>query len=142
MGQKRAENAERRAPSADYCLGSTRPPSPPDRLPACRGGRSSPYTYAASAAGPSADLARPRVARRGLVRSARALAAAALLALSGALPLPAQAQTTCTLNTGDIWCAVVAVGEYMEGGSPFAYGFVETFSVGDLSDDSGDKSFT
>ena len=135
-------SAERRAPSADYCLGSTRPPSPPDRLPACRGGRSSPYTYAASAAGPSADLARPRVARRGLVRSARALAAAALLALSGALPLPAQAQTTCTLNTGDIWCAVVAVGEYMEGGSPFAYGFVETFSVGDLSDDSGDKSFT
>ena len=36
--------------------------------------------------------------RRGLVRSAGALAAAVLLALSGALALPAQAQTTPTLS--------------------------------------------
>ena len=36
--------------------------------------------------------ARPRLATRGLVRSARALAAAALLALIGALALPATAQ--------------------------------------------------
>ena len=40
--------------------------------------------------------ARPRLARRGLVRSVRALAAAALLALSGALALPATAQEQTT----------------------------------------------
>ena len=64
------------------------PPAPPDRRPPRRGGGSSPspYTYASAA-------------RRGLVRSARALAAAALLALAGALALPAtaQAQTATTL---------------------------------------------
>ena len=68
------------------------PPPPPDRLPPRRGGRSSPRTYAVSAAGRPAGLARPRTAPRGLVRSTRALAAAALLALSGALALPAAAQ--------------------------------------------------
>ena len=119
-----------------------RPPSPPDRPPPRRGGHTSPYTCAASAADRPAGPAHLAGARRGLVRSARALAAAALLALSGALPLSAQAQTTCTLNTGDIWCAVVTVGEYREGALPSAYGFSEAFSVGDLSDDSGDKSFT
>ena len=65
------------------------PPSPPDRRPPRRGGGSSPSPYrCASAAG------RPvlRGARRGLGRSARALAAAALLALSGAVALPASAQ--------------------------------------------------
>ena len=64
------------------------PPSPPDRLPSPRGGHPSPST--ASAAG------RPAGARRGLVGSARALAAAALLALFGGLALlaTAQAQTT------------------------------------------------
>ncbi len=64
------------------------PQSPPDRLPPrrCGGSTPSPYTYASAA-------------RRGLVRSARALATAALLALSGALFLPdrAQAQTATTL---------------------------------------------
>ncbi len=67
------------------------PPSPPDRRPPRRGGGStpSPYTYA-SAAG---RAARSAGARRGLVRSARALAAAALLAL----PATAQAQTATTL---------------------------------------------
>ena len=76
-----------------------RPPSPPDRRPPRRGGGSTPYPYAASAAGRAAGPARPAGARRGLVRSARALAAAALLALSGALALPpsAQAQTVTTL---------------------------------------------
>ena len=76
------------------------PPSPPDRRPPRRGGGSSPRTYAASAA--SRRVA--PVARRGLVRSARALAAAALLALTGALFLPAsaeaQAVTTLVSNTG------------------------------------------
>ena len=56
----------------------------PDRLPSRRGGHPSRST--ASAAG----------ARRGLVRSARVLAAVAWLSLLGALalPAPAQAQTT------------------------------------------------
>ena len=80
------------------------PPSPPDRRPPRRGGDSSPYIYAASTAGRPADPARPPVARHGLVRSARALAATALLALTGALALPvaAEAQTSTTLvsNTG------------------------------------------
>ncbi len=67
------------------------PPAPPDRRPPRRGG-SSPCTYAASAAGRPASLARQRVTQRGLVRSARALAVAALLALAGALALPATAQ--------------------------------------------------
>ena len=71
------------------------PPSSPDRRPPRRGGGSSPRTYAASAASRRV----PRVARHGLVRSARALAAAALLALTGALFLPAsaEAQTAITL---------------------------------------------
>ena len=71
------------------------PPSPPDRRPPRRGGGSSPSIYAASAAGRRV----PPVARHGLVRSARALAAAALLALTGALFLPAsaEAQTATTL---------------------------------------------
>ena len=69
------------------------PPSPPDRLPPRRGGGSSPSPCTcASAAGPAADAERLFGARRGLVRSARALAAAALLALSGALALPATAE--------------------------------------------------
>ena len=76
------------------------PPSSPDRRPPRRGGGSSPRTYAASAASRRV----PRVARHGLVRSARALAAAALLALTGALFLPAsaeaQAVTTLVSNTG------------------------------------------
>ena len=75
-----------------------RPPSPPDRRPPRRGGGSSPSTYPASAAGRAAGPARLFGARRGLVRSARALAAAALLALSGALALPAQAQTLPTVS--------------------------------------------
>ena len=75
------------------------PPSPPDRRPPHRGGGASPSTYAASAARRTAALARLRGARRGLARSARMLAATALLALSGALALPAtaQAQTATTL---------------------------------------------
>ena len=78
------------------------PPSPPDRRPPRRGGGSSPSIYAASAASRRV----PPVARHGLVRSARALAAAALLALAGALFLPAsaEAQTATTLvsNTGQL----------------------------------------
>ena len=72
------------------------PPSPPDCRPPRRGGGSSPYIYAVSAAGRAAGPTRLSGARRGLVRSARALAAAALLALSGALALPATAQEQTT----------------------------------------------
>ena len=69
------------------------PPSPPDRRPPRRGGGSSPSPCTcASVAGRPAGPARLSGARRGLVRSVRALAAAALLALSGALALPATAQ--------------------------------------------------
>ena len=102
------------------------PPSPPDRRSPRRGGGSSPYIE--SAGGRPAVFARPADARRGVLRSARALAAAALLALSGALALPAQAQMTCTLNTGDLWCGVVTVGAI----STEVDGFKAM--VGDLSD--------
>ena len=88
------------------------PPSPPDRRPPRRGGGSSPspYTYA-SAAGRAAGPARLCGARRGLVRSARALAAAALLALSGALALPATAQADVLVsNIGQTSDATATVG--------------------------------
>ena len=70
----------------------TCPPSPPDRRPPRRGCGSSPYRYAVSAAVRPAGLACPRVARRSLIGSARALAAAACLSVVGALALPATAQ--------------------------------------------------
>ena len=86
-----------------------RPPAPPDRLPSPRGGHPSSQTE--SAAARPAGFARLAGARRGLVHSVRTLAAAALLALSGGLALPATAEAqTCTLNTGDLWCGVVTVG--------------------------------
>ena len=67
----------------------------------------------------------------------------ALLALSGALALPAQAQT-CTLNTGDgdIWCGVVTV-EAFSIGSLALYGFGP--GKGGLSDTSftyGSNNYT
>ena len=101
-----------------------RPPSPPDRRPPRRGGGSSPSPYTcASAAGRPAGPTRLCGARRGLVRSARALAAAALLALSGALALPAQAQTTCTVTPGDLWCGDLTIGTANLGGTT-AHGYV------------------
>ena len=112
-----------------------RPPSPPDRRPPRRGGGSSHYAYAASADGRPAGLARLRGVRRGLVGSARALAAAALLALSAALALPAQAQAPCTLNMGDLWCGVVTIGTTSFPGQS-TYGYVGTASVGSLSPNS------
>ena len=121
------------------------PPSPPDRRPPRRGGRFSPCTYAVSAAGRPAGLARQRIARRSLIGSARALAATALLALSGALALPAQAQTTCTPNPGDIWCGVVTVGVYsLEfetelGETDIGYGFED---IDDAAGALSDKTFS
>ena len=52
-------------------------------------------------------------------------------------PPPAHAQTTCTLNTGDIWCGVVTVGNAGAGN----YGFTSG-GVGGLTDNSGDRTFT
>ena len=66
------------------------PPPRPDRLPSPRGGH--PSSQTASAAARPAGFARLAGARRGLVHSVRTLAAAALLALSGALAPPAAAQ--------------------------------------------------
>ena len=66
------------------------PPPRPDTLPPRRGGRPSSKTY--SAAGRPASFAGLADARHGLFRSARMLAASALLALSGALAPPAAAQ--------------------------------------------------
>ena len=109
-----------------------RPPSPPDTLPPRRGGGPSPCTYAVSAAGRPAGPARLRVARRGLVRAARALAAAALLALSGALALPAQAQTTCTVTPGDLWCGTLTIGSSTGPGGA-SHGYIGAANVGSLS---------
>ena len=72
------------------------------------------------------------------------LAAVALLALVGALALPATTQaqdSTCTLNTGDLWCGEVTVAALNEGTGTFGHGFLDadpdqgalsdtTFSVG------------
>ena len=95
------KSAETEAMTAPRARGQDCPPSPPDRLPPRRGGRPSSQTV--SAAGRPAALARLAGARRGLLRSARALAAAALLALVGALALPATAYaqivTTLVSNT-------------------------------------------
>ena len=81
--------------TAPWARAWRRPPSPPDRRPLRRGGRPSPET---ASAGRPAGFNR-QVARRGLFPSAGVLAAAALLALTGALALPvaAEAQTEITL---------------------------------------------
>ena len=88
-------NAERRAPSAvtaPRAREQRRPPWPPDRQPPCRGGR--PCLKTCSASGRPAGFA-----WRPAAGSSAPLAAAALLALSGALALPAtaEAQTATAL---------------------------------------------
>ena len=95
------------------------PPSPPDRRPPRRGTGSSPSIYAASAAGRRV----PPVARRGLVRCARALAAAALLALTGALFLPptAEAQTGTTL-VSNVGQSTYTTGSRRQVSQPFDTG--------------------
>ena len=100
------------------------PPPPPDRLPFPRGGHPSSQTV--SAAARPAGFARFVGARRSLIGSARALAAALLAQ-------PAQAQSNCTLNTDDRWCGVVTVGTYSNG-----VGFTD--SDGALTDNTGDQT--
>ena len=92
MYRCRQQSQERRGialPSASTKKAPSASP-PTDLLPARRGGR--PSSETASAAGRPVGFARLPGARRGLDRPARALAAAALLALTGALALPATAQ--------------------------------------------------
>ena len=128
----RAEPSRAEAMTAPRPREPRRPPTPPDRLPSPRGGH--PSSQTASAAGRPAGLARLAGTRRGLVHSVRTLAAAALLALSGGLALPATAEAqTCTLNTGDRWCGVVTVGTYSNG-----VGFTD--SDGALTDNTGDQT--
>ena len=108
------------------------PPSPPDR----RGGH--PSSQTASAAGRPAALAILCGARRALLRSGQALAAAACLALLAALVLPGATQAadlvgnlrqdspgggerSCTLSPDDIWCGIVTVAE-IDLGWGLAYG--------------------
>ena len=52
--------------------------------------------------------------------------------------------TNCTLNTGDIWCGVVTVGEETTGTTTTGHGFssITGGSFGTLTDDSGDQTFT
>ena len=70
------------------------------------------------------------------------ITAALLLALLGALalPAPAQAQTTCTPNAGarEFWCGVVTVGEVLTFSVATADGFFEPQTAGGLSDEDFD----
>ena len=109
------------------------PPPRPDTLPPRRGGRPSPYTYAAPATGRPAGLARPRGARRSLIGSARALAVAALFALSCALALPAVAQTApAAPQTTNfyLWRTTLTVGE-----NSGILGYDKSDSYGSISTD-------
>ena len=74
--------------------------------------------------------------------AALTIGAALLLALLGALAFqaPAQAQTTCTPNTGagEFWCGVVTVGEVLSFSVATADGFFEPQNAGGLSDEDFD----
>ena len=95
-GVETASGTARETPSAEAMTAprpreQRRPPTPPDRLPPGRGGRSSPCCLCGIRRRP-ARLARLPPARFGLARFARVSAAAALLVLSGTLALPATAE--------------------------------------------------
>ena len=87
------------------------PPSPPDRLPPRRGGR--PSSETCSAADRPVGFARLRGTRRGFLRSAWALAAAALLALTGGLALPA---TATAQTTEEIWSTTLQFNPSFDAG--------------------------
>ena len=102
-----------------------RPPSPPDRLPPRRGGGSSPYICRIRRR--PAALSRPRVARRGLVRSARALLVVIALLLPGAAQAQ-QADEVLLSNLGQ----TAAAGYTMDAGQgiEFAQGFATGLNPG------------
>ena len=56
----------------------------------------------------------------------------------------AMTPTTCTLNTGDVWCGVVTAGTETAGTTTTGHGFVSRTgaNVGTLTDNSGDQTFT
>ena len=87
------------------------PPSPPDRLPPRRGGR--PSSETCSAADRPVGFARLRGTRRGFLRCAWALAAAALLALTGGLALPA---TATAQTTEEIWSTTLQFNPSFDAG--------------------------
>ena len=62
------------------------------------------------------------------------------LALLDVIAVEADDEPPCTLNPGDIWCGVVTVGIQRVPSGDDSYGFSPYF--GQLSDDSGDRSFT
>ena len=62
------------------------------------------------------------------------------LALLDVIAVEADDEPPCTLNPGDIWCGVVTVGIQRVSSGDDSYGFSPYF--GQLSDDSGDRSFT
>ena len=124
--ERRAPSAERRAPSAEAMTAprareQADPPSPPDRRPPRRGGSPSSKTY--SAAARPAGFARLGGARRGLVRSARALAAAACLSLAGALAFAAE------VNAQDITPPTLEGGFVWSGGNGVTLTFSEDLSI-------------
>ena len=51
--------------------------------------------------------------------------------------------TNCMLNTGDVWCGTVTVGTSVNtGGVTIEHGFDSPSSLGSLTDNSGDQTFT
>ena len=62
------------------------------------------------------------------------------LALPNVVAVEADDEPACTLNPGDIWCGVVRVGIQALPSGDDLLGFSPFF--GELSDDSGDRSFT
>ena len=100
-----------------------RPPSPPDRLPPRPGGR--PSCKTASAAG-----------GRGLVGFARGLAAAACLALFGALALPSTAEAQITPvcdRTVQVRDAIVAYVNLLSGVSVSTCGEVTDAHLAEIT---------
>ncbi len=54
----------------------------------------------------------------------------------------ATTSTTCTLETGDLWCGVVTVGEITLDGNTIGYGFSGTTGLSDTTFDIGPNSYT
>ena len=106
--------------TAPWAREQSDPPALPDRRPPRRGAHPSPPSVRARA-------------RRGILRPGRLLAAAALLVLSGALALPAAAQTT-----DPVWSATMTAGDTRVGHGYDATDTPDTPAIGALDDDDFD----